>query len=109
LTKISASSSAGKPGGKAERRLKQTQSQTQLSKKLSHPDKENLEQIVSSDGFFDTDVFYPPDAMESRDYTLSVLSAALDDKLHTVVWTDASRNVPTCLYSVVETLQEIAK
>lgn len=99
----------GKTAHKAERILKKIQSQTQLSKKLSHPDKENLERTVANNGFFDTDVFYPPDAMESRNYKLLVLSATLDDKLHIVVWTDASRNVPSCLYSVVETLQEVAK
>jgi hypothetical protein len=109
LTKISASLTAEIPGGKAKRRLKQTQSQSQLSKKLSHPDKEKLEQIVTGNGFFETDVFYPPDLKESQHYALFVLSVVLDDKLHTVVWTDTSRNVPTCLNLVIEALQEVAK
>jgi hypothetical protein len=60
-------------------------------------------------GFFETDVFYPPDPTESQEYTLLSLGVILDDKLHTVVWTDVSREVPNCLDRVIEALQEMAK
>ena len=110
LAKVSALSTAKTAAeGKVNNRSKQTQSQVQLNKKMSEIEKEDLAQIVVHNKFFETDIFYPPNPTESKQYTLHVLSVILDDKLHTVVWTDASRNVPTCLNRVVETLEEVAR
>jgi hypothetical protein len=100
LTKVSTLSVARTSGGKIN------QSQVQLNKKISEIEKENLAQIIIHNGFFETDVFYPPDLTESQQ-TLFVLSVVLDSRLHTVVWTDASKNVPTYLNKVIESLQEL--
>ena len=95
--------------GKVKGKSQQFQSQSQVVKKISHADREKLVQIVVRSGFFETDIFYPPDPREPKDYTLFSLAVKLDDKLHTVVWADVSRDAPACLNLVIEALQVMAK
>jgi hypothetical protein len=72
ITNILASSTLRTPGAKTEMRAKQTQSQAQLSKKISDSDKEKLVQTIIRNGFFQADVFYSPDPTWLQDYTLMV-------------------------------------
>ena len=58
--------------------------------------------------YFQTSVFYPPDSTESHEHILTILAVNLDGRLHTVIWTDTSGNLPTGLQSIVEAIQKIA-
>jgi hypothetical protein len=110
LTKISVSSTLATSVGKAKTTSKrfQSQSQTHLSKKISDSQREQLKQTIMSNEFFRTEVFYPPDPTGTQDYTLIILAVKFEDKTHTTIWTDTSRNVPAGLISVAKAVQEIA-
>ena len=109
LTKVSASSIPRTPEEKATKiRSKQTQSQAQASKKISESNIEKLVQIIVHNRFFQTDAFYIPDPGGPQNYTLMVLAVNLDGKSHTIIWTDASENVPTGLSSIVNGIEEMA-
>ena len=112
LTRISVSSTLATSLGKAKKRTKQfqsrSQSQTHSTKKISDSQREQLKQTIMSNEFFRTEVFYPPDPPEIQDYTLIVLAVKFEDKTHTAIWTDASRNVPAGLISIAKAVQEIA-
>jgi hypothetical protein len=105
---ISPSSTARKPRKNVKTNSNQSQSLTQSSRKISEPDREKIVQSLESNGFFQSDVYYPPNPLRPQDYTVMVLAAILDGKLRTVTWTDISRNVPTGLTSIVEFIQKIA-
>jgi hypothetical protein len=110
LTRISVSSTLATSVGKAKTTSKrfQSQSQTHLSKKISDSQREQLRQTIMSNEFFRTEVFYPPDPTGTQDYTLIVLTVKFEDKTHTTIWTDTSRNVPAGLISIAKAVQEIA-
>jgi hypothetical protein len=110
LTKISVSSTLATSVGNAKSRSKQShsQSQTHSTKKISDSLREQLRQTITSNEFFQTDVFYPPDPTGTQDYTLIVLTIRSEDKTHTAIWTDTSRNVPAGLISIARAVQEIA-
>jgi hypothetical protein len=108
LTKISASSTLAWSEGKTRTKSKQFQSQTHSSKKISNSQREQLLQTIMSSGFFQTDVFYPPDPMGTQDYILIVLAVEFEGKTRTTIWADTSRNVPEGLISITKAVQEIA-
>jgi hypothetical protein len=89
--------------------LSQGQSQQQSNKQMSDPDKKNMEQMVDKDGFFQANNIYaPPDAGANESYdSLHVLSIDMDNKTHTVIWTDASENVPTAVLSIAKAIEKI--
>jgi hypothetical protein len=83
-----------------------TQSNTQSPGQLSESDKNNLKQLINDNGFFQTNSFYPPSTKGAQDYTLLyVLSITMDNRPHTVLWTDTSNNVPASLLSIVQAIE----
>ena len=83
-----------------------TQSNIQSSGQLSEPEKNNLKQLINDNGFFQANTFYPPSTKGAQNYTLLyVLSITMDNRLHTVLWTDASNNVPASLLSIVPAIE----
>ena len=78
---ISPSSTAWKPKKSAKINSNQSQSLTQSSRKIPETDRENIVQSLNSNGFFQSDVFYPPNPLRPQDYTMMVLAAILDGKL----------------------------
>lgn len=82
------------------------QSNTQSSGQLSESEKNNLKQLINDNGFFEANSFYPPSTKGAQNYTLLyVLSITVDNSLHTVLWTDASNNVPAGLLSIVQAIE----
>ena len=105
LTNISASLIAEKEPGREIISSSQGLSQSQSSSKtLSDTDQMNLIQNLNN-GFFQANSIYPPDPSGAQDYTLNVLSATLDNRSHSVIWTDTSMNVPAVLNSIVNTIE----
>jgi hypothetical protein len=79
---------------------------TQSSGQLSESEKNSLKQLINDNGFFEANSFYPPSTKGAQNYTLlHVLSITIDNKLHTVLWTDASNNVPAGLLSIVQAIE----
>lgn len=82
------------------------QSNTQSSGQLSESEKNNLKQLINDNGFFEANSFYPQSTKGAQNYTLLyVLSITVDNSLHTVLWTDASNNVPAGLLSIVQAIE----
>jgi hypothetical protein len=80
--------------------------QNSQSRQLSESEKNNLKQLVDDNGFFEANSFYPPSTKGAQNYTsLYVLSITMDNRLHTVLWTDASNNVPAGLLSVAQAIE----
>ena len=86
--------------------LSQGQSQSQSNKQISDSDQRNLQQMIEQNGFFQTNGIYPPtDAGVKQNYeTLHALSIEMDDRVHSVIWTDTSENIPTVLPSIVKAI-----
>ena len=89
--------------------LSQGQSQSQSNKQISDSDQKNLRQMIDKNGFFQTNGIYPPsNTGENQNYeTLYVLRIEMDKRLHTVIWTDTSENIPTVLQSLVKAIENI--
>jgi hypothetical protein len=89
--------------------LSQGQSQSQSNKQISDSDQRNLQQMIEQNGFFQTNGIYPPtDARVNENYeTLHALSVEMDDRVHSVIWTDTSENIPTVLPSIVKAIEKI--
>jgi hypothetical protein len=52
---------------------------------------------------------YPPSTTASQeDYILHVLAISVDGKMHTVLWTDSSGNVPSGISSIAQAIQNMA-
>lgn len=108
LTNISALATAETGAGKTKITSSQDLSQSQSDKKLPDTDQTNLRQSISNNGFFQANSIYPPNPTGAQDYNLNVLSITMDNKSHTVIWTDVSSNVPAGLASIVKTIENIA-
>lgn len=106
LNNISASSSISDSS-----KLLSTQqaSQSQSNKQLSETDERNLRDIITKNGFFQANGVYPPSTTANQqDYTLHVLSIVMDGKTYTVLWTDASSDVPVGLSSTAQAIKNMA-
>jgi hypothetical protein len=83
------------------------QSNTQSSGQLSESEKNSLKQLINDNGFFEANSYYPQSTKGAQNYTLlHVLSVTVDNRLHTVLWTDASNNVPASLLSIVQAIEK---
>jgi len=107
LTNISTAVNDNESGGLS---FSQGQSQSQSNKQLSDSDQKNLQQMIDKNGFFQTNGIYPPpDSGVNENYdTLYVLSIEMDNRHHTVIWTDNSVNIPTVLQSIVKAIENIS-
>jgi hypothetical protein len=107
LNNISTAVNDNAPGGLS---LSQGQSQSQSNKQVSDSDQKNLQQMIEQNGFFQTNVIYPPpDTGVNENYdTLYVLSIEMDDRAHSVIWTDNSENVPAVILSIVKAIEKIS-
>ena len=88
----------------------QGQSQSQSNKQLSNSDQIKLQEMINENGFFQTNGIYPPPNAGANDdnyLTLNVLSIGMDNRLHTVIWSDTSQNIPKVLLSVVKEIEKI--
>jgi hypothetical protein len=84
------------------------QSNIQSNVQLSELEKNNLKQLINNNGFFQANGIYPPLGTKGAlNYTLLyVLSITMDNnRLHTVLWTDTSNNVPSSLLSIVQAIE----
>ena len=89
--------------------LSQGQSQSQSKKQISDSAQKNLQQIIEQNGFFQTNSIYPPDPdKDQQNYdTLYVLGIEMGNRLHTVLWMDTSKNIPTGILPIVKTAEKI--
>jgi hypothetical protein len=87
----------------------QQTSQSQSNKQLTETDERNLLDMITKNGFFEANSMYPPSTTASQDdYILHVLAISVDGKMHTVLWTDNSSNVPAGISSMAQTIENIA-
>jgi hypothetical protein len=106
LNNISASSTVTETGKILS---SQQASQSQSNKQLTETDERNLLETITRNGFFQANSVYPPSTTASqKDYLLHVLAISVDGKMHTVLWTDSSSNVPAGISSVVQTIENMA-
>lgn len=106
LSNTSASSTVAETG-----RISSSQqtSQSQSNKQLTETDERNLLDMITKNGFFEANSMYPPSTTASQDdYILHVLAISVDGKMHTVLWTDNSSNVPAGISSMAQTIENIA-
>ena len=88
--------------------LSQQQSQSQSNKQISDSDRTNLQQMIEQNGFFQLNSMYAlPNTTQSYD-TVYILSLDMANKLHTVIWTDTSENIPGSLLSIVKAVEKIS-
>jgi len=90
--------------------LSQGQSQSQSNRQISDSDQKNLQEMIDQNGFFQTnDVYPPPDTGANKGYdTVYVLSIEMDNRVHTVIWTATSENIPTAITSIVKSIEKIS-
>jgi len=90
--------------------LSQQQSQSQSNKQISDSDRTNLQQNIEQNGFFQLNSMYaPPNTATKESYdTVYILSLDMANKLHTVIWTDTSENIPGSLLSIVKAVEKIS-
>jgi len=88
----------------------QGQSQSQSNRQISDSDQKNLQQMIEQNSFFQTDSIYLPDTVrDQQNYdTLYVLSIEMGNRLHSVLWMDTSKNIPTGILPIVKTIEKIA-
>jgi hypothetical protein len=86
----------------------QLASQSQSNKQLSETDERNLLNTITRNGFFEANSVYPPSTTTNQDYILHVLAISVDDRMHTVLWTDSSSNVPAGITSMAQTIENMA-
>jgi hypothetical protein len=87
----------------------QQASQSQSNKQLSETDERNLVDTIIKNGFFEANSVYPPSTnANQKDYLLHVLAISANGKMHTVLWTDSSSNVPTGISSIAQTIENLA-
>jgi hypothetical protein len=87
----------------------QQASQSQSNKKLSESEENNLKQMINTSGFFGTNAVYPPNETNSPNYMLHILSIKLDNRTHTVLWSDTSSNVPSGTESLAQAIVKLAQ
>src|ERR671914_1564685 len=87
----------------------QQASQSQSNKQLSETDERNLVDTIIKNGFFEANSVYPPSTnANQKDYLLHVLAISANGKMHTVLWTDSSSNVPAGISSLAQTIENTA-
>jgi hypothetical protein len=87
----------------------QQASQSQSNKQLSETDERNLLDTITRNGFFEANSVYPPSTTANqKDYLLHVLAISVDGKMHTVLWTDSSSNVPSGISSTAQMIENMA-
>jgi hypothetical protein len=87
----------------------QQASQSQSNKQLTRTDEINLLDTITRNGFFETNnVYHPSTTANQKDYLLHVLAISVDVKMHTVLWTDSSSNVPAEISSLAQTIESMA-
>jgi hypothetical protein len=87
----------------------QQASQSQSNKKLSESEENNLKKMINSSGFFGANAVYPPNETNSPNYMLHILSIKLDNRTHTVLWSDTSSNVPSGIVSIAQAIEKLAQ
>ena len=87
----------------------QQSSQSQSNKKLSESEENNARQMINTNGFFQANSVYPPDDTKSQNYMLHILSIKLDNRTHTVLWSDTSSNVPSGIVSLAQAIEKLAQ
>src|ERR687891_813361 len=106
LSNTSASSTIAETGKISS---SQQTSQSQTNKQLTETDEKNLLDMITKNGFFEANSMYPPNTTASpEDYILHVLAISVDGKVHTVLWTDSSSNVPAGISSIAQTIEIMA-
>ena len=90
--------------------LSQQQSQSQSNKQISNSDRTNLQQMIEQNGLFQLNSIYaPPNTATKESYdTVYILYMEMANKLHTVIWTDTSENIPGSLLSIVKAVEKIS-
>jgi len=90
--------------------MSQGQSQSQSNKQVSESDQKNLQQMVEQNGFFEANSMYPPpDTAATENYdSLYILSIEMDNRAHTVIWTDTSGDIPTGILSIARAIEKIS-
>lgn len=87
----------------------QQASQSQSNKQLTETDERNLGDTITRNKFFEANSVYPPSTNAiQQDYILHVLAIIMNGKMHTVLWTDVSSNVPAGVSSVAQTIEDMA-
>ena len=87
----------------------QQASQSQSNKKLSESEENNLKQTINASGFFGANAVYPPNETNSPNYMLNILSIKLDNRTHTVLWSDTSSNVPSGTVYLAQAIEKLAQ
>ena len=87
----------------------QQASQSQSNKELSDSEENNLKQMVNTSGFFGANAVYPPNEANSPNYMLHILSIKLDNRTHTVLWSETSSNVPSGTVSLAQAIEKLAQ
>jgi hypothetical protein len=86
----------------------QQASQSQSNKQLTETDERNLLDTIARNGFFETNSVYPPSTTANqKGYILHVLAISVDGKMHTVLWTDSSSNVPAGISSMAQSIENM--
>ncbi len=106
LSNISASSTVTETGKISS---SQQASQSQSNKQLTGTDERNLRDTITKNGFFEANSVYPPSTtVNQENYILHVLAIIMDGKMHVVLWTDTSNDVPAGLSSIAQAIENIA-
>lgn len=87
----------------------QQASQSQSNKKLSDSEENNARQMINTSGFFQANSVYPPNETKSQNYMLHILAMKLDNRTHTVLWSDTSSNVPSGIVSLAQAIEKLAQ
>jgi hypothetical protein len=86
----------------------QQASQSQSNKQLTETDERNLLDTIARNGFFEANGVYPPSTTANqKGYILHVLAISVDGKMHTVLWTDSSSNVPAGISSMAQSIENM--
>jgi hypothetical protein len=87
----------------------QQASQSQSNKKLSESEENNARQMINRSGFFQANSVYPPNETKSQNYMLHILAMKLDNRTHTVLWSDTSSNVTSGIVSLAQAIEKLAQ
>jgi hypothetical protein len=96
--------------GSGRSSISQGQSQSQSNRQVSDSDEKNLQQMVEQNGFFGANsMYHPPDTGINENYdSLYILRIDIDNRAHTVTWTDTLENIPRVLLSIVKAIENIS-
>jgi hypothetical protein len=83
-------------------------SQSQFRRRLSHVEYNKLIRSLADNRFHQLEGDFSPDPSGPQDYTLNVLSANMNNIVHTVIWSDASTDLAADLNPILGTIRDIA-